>query len=110
MVILCDRCMREKVRFDGSLCQTCLDRRNALDVYQCVFDDCYDFVYAVVEVPFHMKPYEEVMKAERLSKPDNYNWNETYFVNTPLCKKHWDRIPAMGYPWEIKDEDSNKWQ
>lgn len=102
--------MKEKVLKDGQLCYICLGRRNALDVYQCAFDNCYDFVYAVAEVPFQIEPFDEVKKEEKLSKPDNYDWNERYYVNTPLCKKHYERIPAMAYPWEIEDKDSEKWQ
>ena len=84
--------------------ETVVKRKEVLDVSACAFDNCYGEIYGVVQVPFDIHPYEEVRKKEEDSRPNDYNWKERYYVNTPLCKEHYGRVPAMAYIWCVEDE------
>ena len=56
-----------------------------LDIQGCAYDNCYQEVVGVVKVPFDIL--------------DLAGFNSRYYVNTPLCKKHYERVPADLYLW-----------
>ena len=76
-------------------------RAKALDVDQCAYDNCYDHVYAVVQVPFDTEMFEG--DSQWLGEK-----KYRFYVNTPLCKVHYRQVPAMGYIWEDRDWDGNE--
>ena len=65
-----------------------------LDIQGCAFDNCYQEIYGVVRGVFGIDPNE---------------WNEInkrciFYINTPLCKKHYNFVPADYYVWSKDDK------
>ena len=56
-----------------------------LDIQGCARDNCYQEVYGVIKIPFDMADFKGV--------------NGRYYVNTPLCKEHYNHVPADLYLW-----------
>jgi hypothetical protein len=76
-------------------------KTEALDIDQCVYDNCYDRVYGVVQIPFDTEMFE-----------GDSTWlcekKHRLYVNTPLCKAHFKQVPATAYIWKDKDWNVNE--
>lgn len=79
-------------------------RTEALDVDRCAYDNCYDDVYGVAQVPFDIELFEG--DAKSIIDYDKKRRKHRFFVNTPLCKVHYHQVPAMAYIWENKNHEN----
>jgi hypothetical protein len=79
-----------------------MTRAEALDIDRCAYDNCYDDVYGVVQVPFDIALFEGDSHEIDYENGKKHR----FYVNTPLCKVHFHQVPAMAYPWEKEDHEN----
>lgn len=70
-------------------------RLKALDVDKCAYENCYQEVYGVIQVPFELQTFNDDMVG-------------SYYVNTPLCKTHHRLTPATEYTWTVDEKETSK--
>jgi len=83
-------------------------RKNALDTHICSYNNCYNEIYGVVMVPFCSSGNGDDDDDDDDDDGGGGNDIHQYYVNTPLCKNHYQKFAAVHeHVWCKDDQDDN---